>query len=95
MLAISIKLNSAVVPMPISIFNTRLERTRKAKIAGQVQKRISIVSANLDSPINGTVVNDKVVNIGNSCGQPSDRRLERLLFVISRNNNQCLQNGLS
>ena len=95
MLAIGIKLNSAIVPMPISVFNTCLECTRETKIAGQIQKRVAVIMANLNSPVAGAVVNDQVVIIGNDSGKLTDRRPKGLLFVIGWNNNQCLQNGLT
>ena len=58
MLAVGIKLNGAVVPMPIGIFNSRLKCAGKTKVAGQIQKRITVITAHCNRAIGGTVINN-------------------------------------
>ena len=95
MLAIRIKLNGTIIAVSISIFNASLKCARKTKVTGQVKKRITIFTANIDRMISRSIINDKVVDPGCRCHELGNSSLERFLLVICGNDNQCFQNELS
>ena len=95
MLAISIKLDSAIIAMTIGIFNASLKCSCKTKVAGQIEKWIAVCTANINRMVSRPVINDKIVNPRRRCRKLGNSGLKRFLFVICGNNNQCFQNELS
>ena len=95
MLAIRIKLNGAIIAVSISIFNASLKCTRKTEVTGQIKKRITIFTANIDRMVSRSIINNKIVDPGCRRCEPGNSSLERFFLVICGNDNQCFQNELS
>ena len=95
MLAIRIKLDSAIVAMAIGIFNASLKCSCKTKIAGQIEEWVTICTADVHRMVSRPIVDDKIIGPRHRCRKLGNSKLERFLFVICGNDNQCFQNELS
>ncbi len=66
MLAVGVKLNNAVIIMPIRILHTSLESAGKTQVCLKIQEWILILTTYPNGIVNRAIINDDVIDLGNN-----------------------------
>lgn len=92
MLAISIKLNCAIVAMSVGVF-LPTEKPQLTLSYRKIQKREPVPSTHLSSSVFRAIVYDQEIHARNLGNYRSNGYFQRFFFVICGNNQQCFQSN--